>query len=184
MTLTDTVVIHGDPLYEVPVIHTPPGMNVATVTSLCYQVHGKSKSYYNIISDDCIQVNVLYDAIKGVNSGNFIKEIGIVAQDTTGNCTTIRLRANRCIPVIDHENFNKSYNENGIKITRTKKRTYEITIPNCKASQSDDIKFLITCFKVQGRKKSIYLDVKRGSGLKPGAHGLIGKKNNSFVCTI
>ena len=173
MTLIDTVIMQGDPLYEVPVTHTPPGMD-PTVTSLCYQIHGESGNYYNLISDNCIQVNVLYDAMKNSNNGNFIKEIGILAHDTKTNCTEIRMKANRCVPVIDGVTFNKSYNEDGIRIIKTRKRQYEITVPNCKASQGDDIKFEVTCVKVQDQK-TVRFDVKRGSGLKPGAHGLIGK---------
>ena len=74
MTLIDSIIILNDPLYEVPVTHTPPGMDLTT-TSLCYQVYGESGSYYNLISDDCIQVNVLYGAMKNHEAGNFIKEI-------------------------------------------------------------------------------------------------------------
>ena len=173
MTLTDTIIIQNDPLYEVPVTHTPPGMN-STTTSLCFQVHGESGHYYNLISDDCIQVNVLYSAIKNSNDGNLIKEIGILAQNTDKNCTEIRFRANRCVPFIDQEVFNESYDESGIIIMKTRKRSYEITVPNCKASQGDDIKLEITCVKMRGQK-TIHFDVQRDSGLKPGAHGLIGK---------
>ena len=174
ITLTDTVINLDDPLYEVPVTHTPPGMD-PTTTSLCFQVHGESGNYYNLISDDCIQVNVLYDAMKNSSNGNFIKEIGIVTRDTAKNCSEIRMRANRCVPVIDNEAFNESYNENGITIVKNRKRSYEITVPNCKATQADDISFEITCVKIQGQK-TIRFDVRRGGGLKPGAHGLIGKK--------
>ena len=173
MTLTDTVITHDDPLYEVPVTHTPPGMD-PTVTSLCYQVRGESGNYYNLISDDCVQVNVLYNAMKNASDGNFIKEIGILAQNTDQNCTEIRMRANRCVPVIDRVSFNESYDENGITITKFGKRRFEITVPNCKASQGDDIKFEVTCVRVTDQK-TIRFDVRRGSGLKPGAHGLIGK---------
>ena len=182
MTLTDTVIILNDPLYEVPVSHTPPGMD-PTTTSLCYQVHGESGKYYNLISDDCIQVNVLYDAMENSSDGNFIKEIGILAQNTKSNCTEIRLKAGRCIPVIDGVAFNESYNENGIGIFKSRKRNYEITVPNCKASQGDDISFEIKCVKIQDQK-TIRFDVNRGSGLKPGTHGLIGKKYLQLQLTV
>ena len=174
MTLTDTVIIHDDPLYEVPVTHTPPGMD-PTTTSLCFQVHGKSMSYFNLISDECIQVNVLYDAIKNQESGNIIKEIGILAKDTKNNCTEIRMRANRCAPVIDGEAISESYNENGLRISKVDKGSYEIRAPNCRVSQGDDIRFEVKCVRAQGQK-TINFDVKRSSGLKPSAHGLIGKK--------
>jgi len=174
VSLTDTVIIHDDPLYEVPVTHTPPGMNTTT-TSLCFQVHGESDNYYNLISDDCIQVNVLYEAMKKPRNGNLIKEIGILAQDTAKNCSEITTRANRCALMINGEAFNNLYDENGIRVIKTSRRNYEVTIPNCKATQADDINFEIECVKVQNQK-TIHFDVRRGGGLKPGAHGLIGKK--------
>ena len=47
--IADTVKSLNDPLYEVyvPVTHTPPGIDTTT-TSLCYQVHGESKYYYDV----------------------------------------------------------------------------------------------------------------------------------------
>ena len=170
---TDTVINHNDPLYEVPVTHTPPGMD-PTTTSLCFQIHGERGDYYNLISDDCIQVNVLYDAMKNPEDGNFLKEIGILARNDENNCTEIQFRSNRCVPKIDGIAFNESYSENGITVVQIRKRSFEITTPNCKATQGDDITFRITCRRVRGQKV-IRFNVMRGSGIKPGAHGLVGK---------
>jgi len=83
--LMDKVIFHDDPLYEVPVTHTPEGMD-PTTTSLCYQIHGRSNSYYNLISDNCVQVNVLYAAYSiNLNAANYIKAIGILAHNSVGN---------------------------------------------------------------------------------------------------
>ena len=169
----DNVINRNDPLYEVPVIHTSQGMN-ATATSLCFQVHGESEKYYSLISDECIQANVQYEAMKNPQDGNFLKEIGILARNDHNNCTEIQLRSNRCIPKIDGIAFNESYDENGIKVEKTGKRSFEITVPNCKATQADDLQFRIRCQKSKGQKV-IRFSVRRGSGIKPGAHGLIGK---------
>ena len=163
----------NDPLYEVPVTHTPPGMD-PTTTSLCYQVHGKSGSYYNLISDDCIQVNVLNKRFKNSNDENFIKEIGILAQDSEDNCVQIKLRANACSLVIGGTAFNESYNVNETIIIKSGKQSFEITLPNCKITKGDDVKFEIACRKTKGQK-IIYFNVVQGGGIKPGAHGLIGK---------
>ena len=176
MTLIDTVIIHGDPLYEVPVTHTPPGMD-PTTTSLCFQVHGESGNYYNLISDDCIQVNVLYGAMKEPEDGNIVKEIGILVHNTGNNCTEIKLQANRCVPVINGVSFDGSYNEDGIIVDGIGKRNFEVTVPNCKATQGDDLTFIISCYRVN-KQKLIRFDVSRGGGIKPGAHGLIGKKSD------
>ena len=148
-------------------------MDTAT-TSLCFQVHGESGSYYNLISDECIQVNVLYEAFKNFNNQNFIKEIGILAQDSENNCTEIRLHANRCSLLIDDTALEESYNKNGIIIIKLGRQSFEITVPNCKNTKGDDIKFEMACQRVQGQR-IVHFDVKRGGGIKPGAHGLIGK---------
>ena len=179
MTLIDTVIIHGDPLYEVPVSHTPPGMD-PTTTSLCFQVHGESGNYYNLISDDCIQVNVLYDAMKNPEGGNVIKELGILAHNPGSNCTEIKLEARRCIPMINGVPFSEAYNENGIIVDKLGKQNFEVTIPNCKPTQGDDLNFRIACYKVN-KQKVIRFDVIRGGGIKPGAHGLIGKSCDNII---
>ena len=173
MTLIDTVINHNDPLYEVPVTHTPPGMD-PTTTSLCFQVHGERGNYYNLISDDCIQVNVLYNAMKNPEGGNFIKELGILAHNAGNNCTEIKLEARHCVPTINGVSYNEPYDENGIVVDRTGRRSFEVTIPNCKPTQGDDVNFRIACYKID-KKKVIRFDVIRGGGIKPGAHGLIGK---------
>ena len=173
ITLTDTVTILNDPLYEIPVTHTPPGMD-PTTTSLCYQVHGENGKYYNLVSDDCIQVNALYETFKNSSNENFIKQVGILTRDSKNNCTEIKLRANRCSLSINGKDLNESYNENEIIIINSGKRSFEVTIPNCKNTKGDDIKFDMACHKVKGQQ-IIHFNVERGGGIRPGAHGLIGK---------
>ena len=173
IAVTDTIISLNDPLYEVPVTHTPPGMDTTT-TSLCYQVHGESGKYYNLISDECMQMNALYQAFKNFENENFIKEIGLLIKNSEDNCTEISLRANLCSPVIDGIPFNESYDEDEITIINTGKRRFEITVPNCKATEADDIKFEIACHKTKGQKV-IQFNIERGGGIKPGAHGIVGK---------
>ena len=174
ITLTDTVTFHNDPLYEVPVTHTPPGMD-PTTTSLCYQVHGENGKYYNVISDDCIQVNALYEAFKSSSNENFIREVGILARDSKNNCTEIKLRANRCSLSINGISLNESYNENEIIINKSGKQSFKVMVPNCKNTKGDDIKFEMACHKAKGQR-IVHFNVQRGGGIRPGAHGLVGKR--------
>ena len=118
-------------------------------------------------------MNVLYEAFKSFENENFIKEIGILAQDFGDNCTEIRLRANRCSPIIDGVPFNESYDENGITIINTGRRSFEITVPNCKATEADDITFEIACRKTRGQRV-VQFNIVRGGGIRPGAHGIVG----------
>ena len=171
--LTDTIIFVGDPLYEVPVTHTPEGMD-PTTTSLCYQIHGETEEYYNIISDRCVQVNVLYDAIgSDSQAGNYIKDVGIVAHNTAGGCNSIEVTGRRCTVTIDGNALNGSYDQDGVTITKTGRKLYEIILPNCKTTQGDDLRFRLRCVKVNN-KGVVRVDVIRNGG-RAGAHGLLGK---------
>ena len=183
--LTDTVIFHDDPLYEVPVTHTPHGMD-PTTTSLCYQIHGESDMYYNLISDTCVQVNVLYAAYStNSDAANYIKAIGILAHDSGGNCTKIELQTRRCKLTINGANFNGSYSQNKIEVFSAGRQNYEVAIPNCKATQGDDLKLRIACQKVTDQKV-IQFSVIRGGELRPSAHGIVGKEQtvpgHGFEC--
>ena len=174
--LTDTIVFVGDPLYEVPVTHTPEGMD-PTTTSLCYQIHGENSKYYNIISGSCVQVNVLYDAIgRDLQDGNYIKDIGIVAHNTAGSCNKIEVIGKGCRAIVDGIALDGSYNQDGVIIASTGRKTYDVILPNCKATQGDDLRFKLRCIKVNN-KRVVRVDIIRNGGLRPDAHGLLGKNN-------
>ena len=178
--LTDTVIFHDDPLYEVPVTHTSEGMD-PTTTSLCYQIHGESNNYYNLISDTCIQVNVFYAAFStNSDAANYIKAIGILAHDSGGSCIKIELQTKRCKLTIDDSSLNGSYSQNKIEVVSTGKQSYEVNIPNCKATQGDDLKFRMACQKVSDLKV-IQFSVIRGGGLRPSAHGIVGKEQTEAM---
>jgi len=172
ITLTDAVIFHNDPLYEVPVTHTPEGMD-PTITSLCYQIHGESNSYYNLISDTCVQVNVLYAAFS-TTTANYIKAVGILSHDSEGNCAKIELQTKRCKLTIDDGILSGSYSQNNIEVVSTGRQSYEITLPNCKATQGDNLKFILACKKF-GQQKVIQFSITRGGELRPSAHGLVGE---------
>ena len=144
-------------------------------TSLCYQIHGESKHYYSIISDTCVHVNVLYaDLIRSQESGNYVKEIGILASNINGGCNKIAVKAKPCVVTVDGVALNGSYNQDGVIVASTEKKTYEVRVPNCKATEGDDLRFRLTCVKVNNRGV-VRVDVIRNGGLRPGAHGLLGK---------
>jgi len=152
-----------------------------TTTSLCYQIHGESNKYYNIISDRCVQVNVLYDAIGSEpQAGNYIKDVGIVAHNTAGGCNRIEVTGRRCTVTVDGNALNGSYDQDGVIITRTGRRVYEIVLPNCKGTEADDLRFRLRCVKVNN-KGVVHVDVIRNGG-RAGAHGLLGKDQYLAGC--
>ena len=61
--MNDTVI--GDPLITVPVL--VQGSDLAQLgdggverLSLCYEVHGRPREYFNFVTDDCASVNAHY----------------------------------------------------------------------------------------------------------------------------
>ena len=86
------------------------------------------------------------------------KYIGILAHNTGNNCTEIKLQANRCVPMIIGVSLVDSYNEDGITVDTTGRRSFEVTVPNCKPTQGDDLMFKIACYRVN-KKKIIRFDV-------------------------
>lgn len=55
--------------------------------SLCYEIHGDSDNYYNLISDTCLSVNAHFTAINSVR--NAMSKIGIRAVSETGGCVDV-----------------------------------------------------------------------------------------------
>ena len=80
----------------------------ADITSLCYEIHGEAGKIFNLISDDCVQVNAEYSAMDIPDNGNVISKIGVLAYDTSGNCVNIEVDVNDCIPVVNGLPYNST----------------------------------------------------------------------------
>ena len=55
-----------------------------TGVSLCYEIHGRANSYFNLVSDKCTSVNAFYIPLDNPLAGNIIGGIGINAIDQDG----------------------------------------------------------------------------------------------------
>ena len=179
MNTNDTVI--GDPLFTVPLqisqelINQNPNL---TEASLCYEIHGKANSYFNLVSDKCTSVNAFYISLANPLAGNIIGGIGINAIDQDGVCHRIETRLDQCSAFVDGDSLSigESYDKAGIIVTRRRNRI-RIALPNC---GNIDLVIWFICQNVQGQMMSRFV-IARGVNLQPTAHGIVGKLNSLLL---
>ena len=173
MQANDTVI--GDPLYTVPIqiseelINQNPNL---TGISLCYEVHGKASSYFNLVSDKCTSVNAFYTSLSNPLAGNIIGGIGVNAVDQNGVCHKIEARLDGCSAFVDGDalSIGETYSKAGITVTRRRNRT-RIAIPNC---GNVDLVLWYICQNVQRQMMSRFV-IARGINLQSTSHGIVGR---------
>ena len=173
--VNDTVT--GDPLMTVPVATLPD------TSILCYEVHGESDKFFNLISDNCVSVNAHY-ARSGINNPNItlnvIDAVGIRAVSNNGSCVNIGVDLEGCTASINGVDLAGMYRENGIVVRKYSSRV-RITVPNC-----EDTDLVMWVFCTGGRTEDPYtweyfsfnflrFVVMRGINLREESHGLLGK---------
>ena len=180
-TVNDTVI--GDPLLTVPIrITNLEELGLQQNLSLCYEVHGKSDAYFNLVSDICTSVNAHY---RGVKSFNVIDEIAVTAVDEVGKCKNILIQEDNglCQAFIDGSEVSGSFSSGGIAI-RTYSNRVRISVPNCARLN------LVMWVLCQSRSLVTYGDkgeqvkidasmikfiITRGFNLLETSHGIVGR---------
>ena len=169
----------GDPLLTVPIL-TDTVNNIQT--SLCYEIHGKADTFFNLISDSWVSVNANYTkavAIGGSSSTvpdvNVVNSIGVRALSSKG-CHNIGVDLNGCQATVDNIIVSTTTKLNGISIRKFNNRV-RIAIPKPKPGQSTLVMWI---FCMDGSIGDFHfhmmrLLVTRGVGLDITSHGLIGK---------
>ena len=159
--------VTGDPLFIVPLLLTPNSTSFEENPSLCYEIHGKSGSTFNLISDNCTSVNALY-YISSDNPGlNFIREIGVKAIDRNNNCVNIRVAVDdNCTAHTDGD-----ITISGGITVRQFEASVRISVPNCGSNQ---LVLWVRCREVNSQRQ-LRFDVTRGLNLSPNSHGLLGE---------
>ena len=171
VVVNDTVL--GDPLFVVP-LNFADGRQLFgdNVPLLCFEIHGQSNWYFNLVSDICTSVNAFYESGK---NNNIITKIGVKAIDSFNRCVQIEVNTgSNCMPVVSRGGMQVAetqYSEAGISVSK-RGRGARISVPNCAAQQ---LVMWITCSQGQ-----IRFDIARGLTLRPTSHGLIG---NNFADT-
>lgn len=178
----------GDPLMTVPIL--VPESDLAQLgdggserVSLCYEIHGRPREYFNFVTDDCASVNVHYVNI--TRYLNVIDRVGIRAVGTGARpqCRNISVDLNGCSAMVDGSPIDPSgrYSFEGIRVRRYPERV-RVAVPNC-----NDLSLVIWIF-CQTRElhdpfnggtissRMIKIVVMRGLNFgHRNAHGLLGK---------
>ncbi len=136
--------------------------------SLCYEIRGEANQHFNLISDTCVSVNALYSPITP-SGGNFIRKIGVLAEDSNRVCQQIEADLEGCTARVNGNNVTM-YNQDDVLVVRRTNRI-RISVPNC---NNIDLVMWVIC-EDRGEQSMIKFVVARGFNLNPTSHGLIGK---------
>ena len=184
----------GDPLMTVPLYITNtenivgPGEN--DIVNLCFELHGTSDAYFNLISDGCVSVNAHYEEVLPSipqEDINIIDSIHVRAVDDGGVCHNIDVSLDGCSASVDGISIDDMYRSQGISVRRFRNRV-RIGVPNC---QDIDLVMWVFClnntfwstFRVNSdgtellfQADMIRFVIARGLNLQERSHGLLGTK--------
>ena len=129
--VNDTLI--GDPLLTVP-LQEQSLVAVSDIrdASLCYEIHGKDDSWFNIVSDGCVSVNAHYYRFD--NNFNFVDRIAIRAVDEQMSCKNILIDLEGCTASIDGVAVSAAspYCLDGVFVRPIQQRNrVRISVPNC-----------------------------------------------------
>ena len=159
--------IVGDPLFAIPLYLFNTSLHDV---SLCFEIHGAIGKTFNLISDRCVSVNALYDAMNNSLDANIITSIGVKAVDDQGQCINIIVSAkDQCNPQINGVQALR-YDQSGIIVAKHMSRV-RLSVPNC---ESEQLVMWVLCEDINGQKMIDFV-VSRGINLSPSSHGLVGK---------
>ena len=175
---SDTVI--GDPLLQAPLWME----DTDEIISLCYEVHGRSDSYFSLVSDECVIVNALYTLKDGLN---VVSEIGVraVTKDL-GDCMSVSVKlvddtcSTEVIPGNNssmHLHIGEVFDEMGIQVRQQSTKRVLISVPNC---EQLELTMIVTC-EVNNNISMMRFNISRGVNLRPTSHGLLGKCSTSVV---
>ena len=166
----------GDPLFKVP-IHLDQAlinMNPALAEAcLCYEVHGRDNSTFNLLSDRCTSVNAQYTSMVNPVAGNIISAVGVTAIDRDGACHEIEANIDpQCSVAVDGNRLDigETFSNAGITVIRYQGRV-KIAVPNCGRVE---LVLWFICKAVHNAVISEFI-IARGVTLQPTSHGLVGK---------
>lgn len=184
--MNDTVI--GDPLLTVPILVTNlEELGLDKNLSLCYEVHGQSDKYFNLVSDICTSVVAHY---AGISSFNVIDEIGVKAVDNLGNCRNIHVSKEGGGTVTVDGEIVTTFSEGGISV-RKYNHHVRIAVPNC--AHVDLVMWVVcqngTLTEYNDQDEEISLSaammrfvIARGFNLQESSHGIIGEFIVKLLC--
>ena len=176
----------GGPVFKVPIhidqtlIDENPDLAEAC---LCYEVQGSDNTTFNLLSDTCVSVNALYQAMADPTAGNVVSHIGITAIDQDGMCRRIEASLEGCTATVDETTpveIGTPFINAGISVIRYENRV-RISVPNCGIGKHELVIWFICKTLEDGQPVSEFV-IAKGVNLRPTSHGLIGKWNIIITC--
>ena len=177
--MNDSIV--ADPQFSVSL----PGNSAKAV---CFEVHGTSRKYFNLISDSCTSINAHFTSMPDPTMGNRMSNIGIhtvlreepvvlgegVGFAAESDCVDIRFDLQGCAASVGGQALKVMGSIGDVRYRKYTSRNYwRVSMPNCGRER---VVVYITC-----QKDMLRLDVGRGSHLNATSHGLLGEYFNSQV---
>ena len=168
----------GDPLMTVPIFDNPDVRPGDPVSSLCYEVHGESNQFFNLISDECTSVNAYYERANTTSPNidlNIVTQIGVTAVGNSGACTNITINLSGNCEALVNGWPPASGPVDGIQVKRyASSSRVRISVPNCA-----DTMLIMWVFCKSGQVETFPVNfiryvVMRGFNLNEKSHGLIG----------
>ena len=173
-----------DLLITVPIYDNPNIRPGDPLSSLCYEVRGKSNHFYNFISDGCTSVNAYYERANTSSpniSPNVATQIGVTAVGSSGVCQNISVNLDGNCEALVNGGPPASGPVDGIHVKRyASSSRVRISVPNC-----GDSMLVMWVFCKSGQIQDpttlayypinfIRYVVMRGLSLHEKSHGLIG----------
>lgn len=186
--INDTV--FGNPVYTVPLLNTTGGRHRSGAVGfpLCYEIHGQSDSYFNLISDCCTSVNAHYVAAND-RFENVIKVIGVVATDRGNETHYVKVEVNSngfCEAQVDGQALvNNGTEIMGVSVHHENKLV-TISVPNC-SPPKERLVMWVYCQKHLFRNNPqtmIKYVINRRLQQTPTAHGLIGESYSGLYKVV
>ena len=155
--VNDTII--GDPLFTVTLPNEDEFM--------CYEVHGYSGKYFNLVSDSCTSVNALFSQLPDNDRINLMSDIGIYTRDDDGQCIQIQISVTGCSGSVDGQALTSSYQVAGVNV-RSYPNRWRVSAPNCGSTQ------LVMWIFCKSEPDMLRFHIARGNNLDPTSHGLLG----------
>ena len=176
------------PLYIQNTTSFMPPLGENDILHLCFEVHGRSDAYFNLVSDDCVSVNAHYQQIAPGEDINIIDDISIRAVASDGMCHNIEVLLDQCTARVDGVVINSTYSSQGISVRKFPSRV-RIAVPNCSPLVRGLVMWVMcqsqtfwstsrtnpdgSEFTFQG--EAIRYVVARGLNLREESHGILGR---------
>ena len=134
---------------------------------MCYEVHGYSGKYFNLVSDSCLSVNAWFTQLPTNEKINRMSEIGVLARNNDDECVRIKVDVNNCTgTLVGSGEITSTYQNKGIDI-KSYGRRWRVSVPNCNSSQAV---MWVFC----DDSDMLRFHIARGNNLAPSSHGLLG----------